>query len=367
MPKLRLLVLAVGTQVGQNVLASLARRRADLALIGTSSGANEPALFDFDSVYLVPETRRDPQGFDDALCAVLEREQVDLVIPCRDDDVLHLAGLAERRPDLAPRLLTGSVRGAQIIGDKWLSHEFCVEHGLPFAASMIDGSNDAGAFVREHGLPMVAKPRRGFASTNVHLLFKEEQVRQMLGREDYIVQQFLGDASRIQQFLDELDRCGLPLFHSFEGLKHSIQALIGPDGSVVHVICTRNVRYMRRSKWVQPDEDPAAPEIGRRCAEAFASIGWRGPLNIQCERARSGELRIHEFNGRFTSGTIDRFLLGLDEVGAAIEHFTGRAMPFDRAPVAAALESFSSRVARAADPAAVAQLTRDRVWHRSAR
>ena len=59
---LRLLVLSVGTQVGQNVLRTLAGRRENLELVATSSVWNEPALFDFDAVYLVPPTAADPDG-----------------------------------------------------------------------------------------------------------------------------------------------------------------------------------------------------------------------------------------------------------------------------------------------------------------
>src|ERR1700674_5041876 len=59
MTDLRLLVLSVGTRVGQNVLTTLNGRRDGLLLMGTSSVANEPALFDFDVAYRVPPTAAD--------------------------------------------------------------------------------------------------------------------------------------------------------------------------------------------------------------------------------------------------------------------------------------------------------------------
>jgi hypothetical protein len=96
----------------------------------------------------------------------------------------------------------------------------------------------------------------------------------------------------------------------------------------------------------------------------FADAGWRGPLNIQCQRAPDGEILIHEFNGRFTGATLTRWLLGFDEVGATIEQFTGRPIPSDRVPASAAVEAFDFVVGRAADPGNVAMLERDRVWRR---
>ena len=81
---LRLLVLSAATHVGQNVLATLAPRRAGHALIATSSVANEPALFDYDAVHLVPPTAADPAAFEAILLDLMERERIDLVIPCRE-------------------------------------------------------------------------------------------------------------------------------------------------------------------------------------------------------------------------------------------------------------------------------------------
>ena len=77
MPDLRLLVLSAGTQVRQNVLATLAARRAATTVIATSSVDNEPALFDFDAVYAVPQTRSAPQAFEERLLDIMERERID--------------------------------------------------------------------------------------------------------------------------------------------------------------------------------------------------------------------------------------------------------------------------------------------------
>jgi carbamoyl-phosphate synthase large subunit len=366
MPKLRLLVLSVGTQVGQNVLTTLARRRDDLELIATSSVAHEPFVFDYDAVYLVPQTAAEPEAFAQRLLDIMARERVDLVIPCRDDDVVFLAGLRDRRPDLAPRLLCGSAEAARIIGDKWLSAEFCARHGLPFAPSIANGAAEhRAAFVREHGYPLVAKPRRGYASQDVYLISNDRQLEHALAREGWIVQKYLGDPRTVSDYLAGIETRGIPLYHTFQGFKHSIQALIAPDGAVTHVICTLNASRMRRSKRVEPDRDPRSRDIGVRCAQAFSASGWRGPLNIQCQKSADGTLFIHEFNGRFTGATVDRWLLGFDEVGAAIECFTGVPVGGGRDAPPVALEAFESLVARSADPRDVEALARDGVWRRA--
>ena len=366
MDKLRLLVLSVGTQVGQNVLTTLARRRGDLELIATSSVTREPAIFDADAVYLVPQTAADPEAFERRLLEIVARENVDLLIPCRDDDVMFLATLRDKRPDLASRLLCGCAGAALVISDKWLSAEFCAQKGLPFAPSIAKGTAiERAEFARQHGFPLIAKPRRGYASQDVYLISNDAQFERVLVRDDWIVQKFLGDPRSVAEFLEGIETRGIPLYHTFQGLKTSIQALIAPDGSVAHVICTRNHSKMRRSKWVEVDHDSLPLQIGTLCAQEFAAAGWRGPLNIQCQRDAGGELCIHEFHGRFTGATVDRWLLGFDEVGAAIECFTGVRVGDEGASPPATLEAFESLVARGADPQDVEALARDGVWRRA--
>lgn len=363
MSRVRLLFLSGGSLVGRNVLATLAGRRESLTLIAMSSVADEPGLFEFDAAYLAPRTLADPAAYERRLLEVIEREAPDLVVPGRDDDVLFLAALRERRPDLAPRLLVGSLATAEAASDKWLGHAFCRRHGIPFADSLVRGAGRTPAeFVRDCGWPLVAKPRRGFSSRDVLLVTNERQLAHALDRGDCVVQEFLGDPKRVADHLAKVEREGIPLTHSFQGHKHSIQICIAPDGTVVHVVCTQNWRPLPTTKEVIPDPDPDAHALGARCAEAFSEAGWRGPLNVQCQRAASGELRIHEFNGRFTGATADRWLLGFDEVGATIAAFTGHVLPAGAAPQPAATKAFEGLASRAADPLRVAALVRDGVW-----
>ena len=358
---LSLLFLSGGCRVGQNVLATLVRRRAGLRLVATSSVPDEPALFDFDAAYLVPPTASDPDGFERRVLAIIESERIDLVVPCRDDDVVYLGGLRDRRPDLAPRLLCGSGRVAEIASDKWLAYEFCMEQGLPFVDSIVGRDAQARAkFVGSGGLPGVAKPRRGFSSGGIRLVWNEAQLDHALAAGD-VVQRFIGDARSIDEFRRALDEEGIPLHYTFQTFKHSVQALIAPDGSVAQVVCTRNQLNLRRAKRVEPDGSAASRELGEACAHAFGRAGWRGPLNIQCQEHADGSLLIHEFNGRFTGATAVRWHLGLDEVGPAIERFAGPWPGRHERHVDArvALEGLASR---AGDPSDVDALAREGVW-----
>jgi biotin carboxylase len=364
MNPVRLLVLAAGTRVGQNILATFAERRRNVALMATTSVADEPGPFAYDTVYLVPETAS--PGFEPRLLEIIANERIDLVVPCRDDDVLMLAKLRERLPELTSRILSGSVAAAQAIVDKGEAAAFSKRNGLPFVPTLVGpGPDERAAFVREHGLPLIVKPRTGYASIGVYLVWNERQLENAFAREGTVAQKFLGDPGTLARFLDAVERDGMPLFHTFQGVRHSIQVLIAPDGTVVEVMCIRVQSDRRRSKTVMADPEPAAHAIGEACGAAFAAAGWIGPLNIQCQKDAAGRLLIHEYNGRFTGATMTRWHLGFDEVGATIAAFTGRVIGAPPVtPSSAPREIFEAVEARGAHPADVAVLARDLVWHR---
>lgn len=322
-----ILLLSGGSLVGQNVVQALGQRRKYLQLLATNSVADEPSLQDFDEVRLAPPT----EGQDKQLAALvvdwMAATDIRLVVPCRDDDVAFLARLAERRPDIAPRLLCGAPKVADAMLDKWASWQFSASAGLPFAPSALATDRNAvRALVERHGFPMIVKPRAGFASRGVRLLLEDVQVECVVGDESMLVQKYLGEVEPLLEFNRTIRGAGLPLFHSFESVKHSIQAMIAPDGELAGVFAT--IHRMRQGMSVGVEDDPAedALSLGRRCAAVFASHGWRGPLNIQCHRGTNGELGIYEFNGRFTGATAARALLGFDEVGLGLRLFGGWAL-----------------------------------------
>lgn len=366
---LTLLFLSGGGHTGTNVMLSLAPRRAAVRAIATTDVPHEPSLFAFDAVYLAPKVGADPAGFERRLQEIVAREKPDLVVPCRDEDVAWLAAFGERHPELAPRLLCGASRIATMANDKWLSHEFAKEHHLPFVPSLptadnADDAHRAEAFVAAHGLPLVLKPRVGADSRGVSILTTLPQVLRAMRREGHVLQAFLGDPASIDAWLRAIAEDGIPLFHTFEGPRRSLQFLIAPSGSIEPVLCTTNVPSARNARAITVHDEPAAQAIGARCGEVFAAQGWRGPVNVQCLPDRHGTLAIHEFNVRVTGATGARWHLGLDEIGTAVRAFTGQSLepcfPWHEAPRVAAEGLWP----RTADPRSVRVLAERGEWTR---
>lgn len=363
MVELSLLLLSGGGHTGANIMAALASRRNNLRLIATTDSADEPTLFAFDAIYLAPSLAAAPRGFEARVLEIMEHEAVDLVIPCRDEDVVWLSSLRQRRSELVPRLLCGAHGIAEQVNDKWLSCIFAREYDLPFAHSLpTGGAADVASFITEVGFPVVLKPRHDANARGVHLLTTAAQVTAAMARPDAVLQEFLGEREATQQSIDAMLKNGVPLVHNFMGAKHSIQLLLDPGGECRSIACTINAMDGRISRRVSLDPTPQAREIGARCAEVFGRAGWCGPLNVQCQMDSQGRLKIHEFNARFTGATAARWALGIDEVGLALECFTGHRLPRPFPAGASPTVARESFAARAAPPGGVELLRRDGVW-----
>ncbi len=357
-----LLLLSGGSQVAQFILAALEERRDLLHLIATSSVSDDPGLWSFDKVYLAPVTATQPEAFRERLLEVVSRERVDLIVPCRDDDVLALAESAQVHPELAPRALCGSADLARMMSDKWASWLFCEKHGLPHARSLIAGcERSAEQFVREVGYPLVSKPRDGFSSRGIFLIENDEQLRRALQRPNYVLQEYLEQPDVFWSFRQRIETEGLPLLHSLRGLKVGIQVMIAPAGRAPRVFAT----YTKHGYGVttmKPNDDPEALELGRRCGEVFSSVGWRGPLNVQCQRDRRGRVTIHEFSGRFAGSTAARLMLGYDQLADGLEAFTGFRLPVSNWQTNPASVVVSRLASKASDPADVGRLQTRGEW-----
>ncbi|MGB7989980.1 MAG: hypothetical protein WCF44_11320 [Candidatus Methylophosphatis roskildensis] len=367
MKPIRILLLSGGSLVGQNVLDSLADRRDAVELMATNSVATDVSLFEFDRVFLTPPTAEDPAAFARRLSEILDEHDPDLVIPCRDDDVVFLAQLAERRPDIAGRFLCGSTAAALASVDKWASWQFARDRGLPFAPTAATplAPSEARTFADEHGLPLIAKPRWGFASRGVRILVNHAQILCASSHDGHVIQAFLGDARGVTDYLQNLEQAGIPLFHSFEGIKHSIQIVIAPDGTSAGSFCSRNVNRNGTSLRLDRYEGADAQAIADRCHDAFSEAGWRGPLNIQCQQTPDGNILIYEFNGRISGATAARRVMGFDELGLVVRAFAGRELP----PSRAAACRVDTVIRRAIDIALrqdlIEQLERDQTWQGS--
>ena len=322
--KFTLLLLSGGSLIGQNIVQAIGARRDRFKLIATNSDPSEPSLLDFDEVHLVPETLGNHDYLEEVVRSITATSNVALIVPCRDDDVLFCAELAMRDVQLRNKMICGSFELARMMLDKEDSYHFSVRHALPFAACCsLDSLEAVENFSRDVPLPLIVKPKFGFASRKVTLVTQMSQLTSLVPNENLVAQEYLGDPERVHSYTNAVSAGSVPLFHSFEETKISLQTIIDPHGNFDEIFATQNAMRCGVSTRIILDKSRDSIELGERCATVFAREGWRGPLNIQCLRRPDGRLGIHEYNGRFTGATAARARLGYDEVQRALKCFAG--------------------------------------------
>jgi len=325
--KLRLLLLSVGSLLSQRFIDALGARRAGCVLIGTNSVAEAAGNFRCDTAYLVPPAAA-AEAYIERLAELIRDEHPDLVIPCRDDDVLALAILGERLTHGDAVLLTGTVAAARIMNDKLETARFAARHGLPFAPTA-QSAREALELAEAHGLPLIGKPRCGYGSRGVVLLRSIEEIeRAFASRADLIAQPFLDPPADMEALIAPFE-AGLPFFYSFpEAGTHALQVIIGPDGAISNPFGTVSAQVAGAAIDSRRCDDPELLEVGRAYGRAAAAEGWKGPLNVQLKHTPAGRFVAFELNGRFTGTMGERVFMGSDEIAKVVGLFlAGKGFP----------------------------------------
>ena len=208
---MKIVITSVGSLVGQNILDALEGRRADIEIVGVNSTAAAAANFRCDRTYLAPPAVRS-DAYLKCLSRILREERPDLVLPGRDDDVVVLADLKAAPHTFPTTIPVGPPALADVLDDKWASHEFAIRHSLPCVDSArADDPVAVERIIAEHGFPLIAKPRRGNDSRGVRIIFNSAQCAAVGKLDGYLLQPYLEPEPALMTS-HRLDDEGAPLF-----------------------------------------------------------------------------------------------------------------------------------------------------------
>jgi carbamoyl-phosphate synthase large subunit len=253
------------TCAGQRVDVVTAFARAGARTIAADANPLAPAIYHADVHAIVP--RIDDPGYVPALQELIREHDVKLVVPLTDLDQLLLA---EHRDELGALVLLPDADVVRRTADKYLTHRFFEEHGIPSPPSWLPGElPDDLAF------PVLVKARFGFGSQHIYRAEDREQL-------DFFIRY-----SPVDSFVQRL--C--------PGEEFSIDVFCDLEGRCLNSI----PRTMIESKGGESIKgmtikDEELIEFGRAVAEALAI---RGPANIQCFRVAEGRHEVTDVNPRF--------------------------------------------------------------------
>jgi len=264
------------TSVGRRVelLRAFKRAYADLGLNGNIVAVDidplAPALQEADRPYIVP--RLSEPSYIPTLAEICRREQVHLIFPLIDPDILLLARHRQELESVGARVIVVSEEAAITTADKWLTYQFFRKLGVPTPYSWLPEQINSAALV----YPVFIKPRFGSAGKQA---FPVRNERELLFFLDYVPDPI------VQEYLP--------------GPEITNDVICDFEGNVLAVVSRQRIEV----RWgeVAKGKTIYDPKIIQHCVTIARGLKSIGPITVQCI-LRDGKPYFTEINARFGGG-----------------------------------------------------------------
>jgi len=274
----KILVTGCGGDIGLGIGRILQDAQIADALVGCDMEEDHAGKVFFDQCFVAE--RASSQRYMEDLLQLVEREQIDLVIPTSEPE-LRLLCVNDffGRKEL---FLTANQEAMDIGFDKYRTAAFLRKHGLPHPWTQ---SADTGERPRQ--FPCILKSRTGCGSKTVRVLTEKDYDHEMSFSQDDMFQELIPE--------DEGEyTCGL--FRS-------------GAGEIRTIVFRRKLRGGLTGSGVVVE----SPVIEKLLNEIAARLNLCGSINVQL-RLRAGVPYVFEINPRFSSTVRFRHQLGFTDV-----------------------------------------------------
>ena len=296
MTRHRVVITAIGGNVGQGVLKALRNARHEYLVIGTDMEPLSAGFAFADIYYTTPRTG--DKGFEEALSHIRQKHSPEAIYVCSHAELRYFSANKERlEKQLGLRIFVNPLNVVDTGCDKLKTARFLEKAGLPFLETAA-ADDEAGVkdIINRFGFPVIAKPRIGAASSNVFLVSSHTQLdsaRALIP--DLIVQRYIPD----------------------DDAEYTATTISGPDKKVRATIVLH--RYLTQGTTYRTEmaQDRAIIDQIKRNSEA---LGATHSCNFQF-RIVDGTAFVFEINPRFSGTSGIRYLYGFNDAEMVFELF----------------------------------------------
>lgn len=284
----KILVTAIGGDIGYGVIKSLKKGGHDLYILGCDIREYNMAS-DLVDAFLVCPLYRDERNWLDFILTTLEANAVDYFWPITEPEIR----IVDKNRELFSRVkvIMNTPNVLEVAMDKGRTASFLAENGVVTPKTW-DVLEEADLI-----FPIIVKEKFGCGSHSVSVAKdRQELAKEYGGMNNPIIQEYIGESS---------DEYTLTVFS---------------DGNIVnYIVFKRELGFGGMSRFVELVTDSRLAEIAGKIAGMFE---LRGSVNVQM-RKRGGEYYVFEINPRISSTVGFRTMLGFNDVAWWLDMYEG--------------------------------------------
>jgi carbamoyl-phosphate synthase large subunit len=292
---INILVSGASGIIGYGILKSLKSSGIPYNLIGISIYEDSVAP-GFCNIFLKAPLTFD-NGYIKWLVKVVKDYNVDILIPSFEDDVSVWNDNIEEIQKSGAKVMLNNTDLIDLCQDKWQFYEKLISNKHPnVIPSSLSCNYDE--LIKDFGLPLFIKPRRGSASKGVIKIYNKEEfeiIKEKIGK-DLMVQPLIGN--------DEQE--------------YSTSAFCDGKGGYFAIMSLK--RKLSKEGYTEKAEVYKSKEIEEVVASLCTILTPIGPTNFQF-RKHDGIFYLLEINPRISSSTSIRSSFGYNESAMAVDYF----------------------------------------------
>lgn len=165
----RVLITAIGGNIGQGILKSLRAAKRTYYIVGIDMEPLSAGFSLVDSYYRTPRTG-DPT-FAHELERIVQREQLEAIYVCSPSELEFFSINKEKlEQKLGLAIFVNPIDVVRIGSDKLKTASFLRDAKLPYPETVLATDKEGlDEIVGEYGFPLIMKPRFGFTSKNAFM------------------------------------------------------------------------------------------------------------------------------------------------------------------------------------------------------
>lgn len=314
--QIRLAITSIGSGVGQSIINSCKLSELSIYTLGLGYTPFAYGAYDCDARDYILSIYS--ENYVSKLIEKCKDYKIECLIPGLDDELLKISENIEEFKKIGVEPIVASPFVVNLCRNKLEMYKTMSKEFDCFAKTF-----DSLSAIEEIGkgnirLPLMAKPKSGFASQGIKIINKIDDIP-IVG-ENYILQEilipFTYDKNRFDYVKNLKDR------RLTQVSEVSSQFVVGKDGNVLGNFTTINKLKNGVPIEIIPYENKEIQIILEKVITYLINNGLKGPLNIQGRMTDNG-FKIFEMNSRFTGITGLRALMGFNEVEKSIINFLG--------------------------------------------